>query len=416
LIRFQSDSGPLLLRAARWCAFGSAASALFSIAVSEGLLALALATLLMSGGRLRLPRIWLPIALWMLVTVVSLALSDQPAAGIPAVRKFYVFLELLVVFSTFDLVWTRRLFWAWAGIGAASALWGCGQFVHRMAQARTLGRPFYAYYLANERITGFISHWNTFSAQMMFVVLFAVAFILFADDVRGPALWTAAACGVAAAVGMVLGFTRIIIFLACPVAVLYLVWWWRRWLVAVLPLVALAAVLVSPAPLKERADSIFHPRKDIDSNDFRRVAFRTGLEMIKAHPWFGVGPERANQQTGLFDQYVPKDVPRPLPAGWYGHLHSLYIHYAAERGIPAMLVLVWMLAQMLWDFWRGTRKLPPRSDAKFVLHAAAAVVIGVILEGFFEVNLGISGVLTMFLPAVACGYVALEKADARADA
>jgi hypothetical protein len=81
-----------------------------------------------------------------------------------------------------------------------------------------------------------------------------------------------------------------------------------------------------------------------------------------------------------------------------------------------MLVLVWMLAQMLWDFWRGTRKLPPRSDAKFVLHAAAAVVIGVILEGFFEVNLGISGVLTMFLPAVACGYVALEKADARADA
>jgi putative inorganic carbon (hco3(-)) transporter len=404
-----SVSEPLLLRAARWCAFGSAASVLFSIAVSQILLALSLAALLISGARLRLPRIWLPVALWMLATVISLALSDQPVAGIPAVRKFYVFLELLVVYSTFDLGWTRRLFWAWTGIGAASAVWGFVQFAHRMVQAQDLSRPFYAYYMANERITGFMSHWNTFSAQMMFVVLFVVAYLLFAEGVRGPARWTAGAGGAVAAIGMVLGFTRIIIFLACPVAVLYLVWWWRRWLVAMLPLVALAAVLAAPAPMKERFTSIFHPRKNVDSNDFRRVTFRTGLEMIKAHPWFGVGPERAKQEGGRFDEYVPKDIPRPLPAGWYGHLHSIYIHYAAERGIPAMLVLVWVLAQMLFDFWRGTRKLPARSDAKFVMHAAAAVVIAVMLEGFFEVNLGDSEVLGMFLAAAGCGYTALER-------
>jgi putative inorganic carbon (HCO3(-)) transporter len=400
------------MRAARWCAFGSAASVLFSIAVSQDLLALSVAALLMSGSRMRLPRIWLPMALWMLATVISLALSDQPAAGIPAVRKFYVFLEFLVVFATFDLAWTRRLFWAWAGIGAASAGWACVQFLHRMGQARELGRPFYEFYMANERVTGFISHWNHFSAQMMFVLLFVVAFLLFANEGRPLTRWTAAACGAVAAVGMILGFTRSIIFLACPAAVLYLVWWWRRWLVAVLPLAALAGVLVSPAPLKERFTSIFHPRKDVDSNDFRRVTRRTGLEMIKAHPWFGVGPERASNQGGLFEEYVPKDIPRPLPAGWYGHLHSIYIHYAAERGIPAMLMLVWMLVQMALDFWRGTRKLPARSDAKFVLHAATAVVIGVMLEGFFEVNLGVSPVLSMFLAVAGCGYTALEKTRA----
>ena len=74
------------MRLARWSAFGSAASAVFSIAVSEGLLAISLAVLLMSGIKLRLPRIWLPVALWMLATALSLALSDQPSAGIPAVR------------------------------------------------------------------------------------------------------------------------------------------------------------------------------------------------------------------------------------------------------------------------------------------------------------------------------------------
>jgi O-antigen ligase len=193
--------------------------------------------------------------------------------------------------------------------------------------------------------------------------------------------------------------------MACPVAVLYLVWFWRRWLVAVLPLIALAGLLVAPPFVKQRFNSIFHPRKDVDSNEFRNVTFHTGLEMIKAHPLFGLGPERPN---ALFDRFLPPGMSKP--SGWYGHLHSIYIHYAAERGIPAMLVLVWMLVQMLYDFWRGARKLPPgRNDARFVLHASAAVVIAVMLEGFFELNLGDSEVLGMFLAVVGCGYSVLEK-------
>ena len=56
---------------------------------------------------------------------------------------------------------------------------------------------------------------------------------------------------------------------------------------------------------------------------------------------------------------MPADVPRPLPIGWYGHLHNIYLQYAAERGIPTMLVLMWMLGQILFDFWRGLRVLPP---------------------------------------------------------
>lgn len=396
-----------MLRAARWCAFGSAASVVLSIAASQTLLALAVAALLMSGARLRLPRIWLPLALFLLATLISLALSDNPASGIPQVRKFYVFLELLVVFSTFDIVWTRRLFWAWAAGAAVSAAWGCVQFARKIEQAREIGRPFYDYYMT-ERISGFMSHWNTFSAHMMFVVLFAVSFLLFAAGVRGAALGAAAALGAVAALGMLLALTRIIVFLACPVAVLYLVWWWKRWLVAVLPLVALAGLLVAPPFVKQRFNSIFHPRKDVDSNEFRNVTFHTGLEMIKAHPWFGLGPERPN---ALFDQYLPKGMSKP--SGWYGHLHSIYIHYAAERGIPAMLVLVWMLLTMLYDFWRGARRLRPgRNDAKFVLHAAAAAVIAVLLEGFFELNLGDSEVLGMFLAIVGCGYAVLEKAHA----
>jgi hypothetical protein len=86
------------------------------------------------------------------------------------------------------------------------------------------------------------------------------------------------------------------------------------------------------------------------------------------------------------------------------------LQYAAERGIPTMLILMWMLFQILFDFWRGLRALPPgRDDRRFLLHGGIAVVLAIMAEGFFEYNLGDSEVLTMFLVVVACGYLALEK-------
>src|ERR1044071_1121304 len=90
---------PLRLRATRWLAFGSAVSILFSIAASQILLGLALAALMLSGERLRLPRIWLPLSLFIAGTFVALAFSPDPAAGLPQVRKMFLFSELLIVFS-----------------------------------------------------------------------------------------------------------------------------------------------------------------------------------------------------------------------------------------------------------------------------------------------------------------------------
>ena len=74
------------------------------------------------------------------------------------------------------------------------------------------------------------------------------------------------------------------------------------------------------------------------------VVVNTGAIVEHDHPVLGLGPEGVKTQ---FDEYVPADIPRPLPSGWYGHLHNIYLHYAAERGIPTMLVLMWMILMLL---------------------------------------------------------------------
>ena len=400
-------SQPVLVRAAYYVAFGSAVSILFSIAVSQILLGLAIAALLLSGEKLRLPRVWIPLGLFLIGTLISLALADTPAAGMPQVRKTYVFVMLPVIFSTIrDRLAMRRLFLSWGIVGAATAVWGLVQFVQKFRQARALGVNFYDYY-TGERITGAMSHWMTFGGEEMFVLLMLGTFILFGPERRLRNLWPWLACAALLIMALVLGETRSI-WVATLAAGLYLIWFWKRSVVLLVPLLLALVVFFGPPSVRERFTSFFRPRKNVDSNEFRIVTWRTGLRMIEKHPWFGVGPEEVRLE---FNDYVPPDVPRPLPTGWYGHLHNIYLQYAAERGIPTMLMLMWALIQALADFSRGVRRLPPGpSDERFILHGAIAVVIATMVAGFFEVNLGDSEVLTMFLVAIACGYAALAIA------
>ena len=107
-----------------------------------------------------------------------------------------------------------------------------------------------------------------------------------------------------------------------------------------------------------------------------------------------------------FDKYVPADISKPLPEGWYGHLHNIYLQYAAERGIPTMLVLMWLIGKILWDFATSLRGKLASTEARFVLHGAIAVILAILAEGFLEYNLGDSEVLTLFLAVVSFGYVA----------
>jgi putative inorganic carbon (HCO3(-)) transporter len=399
-----NPSDSFTLRAARWLAFASAVSIMLGIAPSQILLGLALAALMLSGEKLRFPPIKLPLALFWVGTLLALAFSGNPTAGLPQVRKLYLFVGvLLVVFSLLrDMVLIRWLFLTWAVLGSITAIRGVVQFKDKVEQAHNLGRDFYSYYVG-ERITGFTSHWNTFSAEQMFALIMILAFLFFAANGRRQS-WVWMLSAVLTGLAIVLAETRGV-WIATGAAGLYLVWFWRRWLVVLVPVAVAAGFFLAPAALQQRFTSILHP-SPVDSNEFRKVTRRTGMRMIAAHPLLGLGPEMPRIH---FDEYVPADVVQK-PEGSYIHLHNIYLEYAAERGIPVLLIFLWLIGKILWDFWRGLRALPPGpSDRRFVLHGAIAVVVATLVEGVVEYNLGDSEVLTMFLVVVACGYLAIEK-------
>ncbi len=402
---------PFLRRLSVWLALASAIGVLLSIAVSQILLALAVAFLLLSGLPLKWPRIALPLGLFLGWTLLSLAFSPDPGFGMPQVRKMFVFLTLLIVYSAVrSMAEARWLALAWMAVGSVTAGRGLFQFARDVAVARAAHVNFYQFYIG-DRIRGFMSHWMTFSGQQLFVLLLLGAFLLFAPDVK-KRLWLWLPCAAVVGLALVLSDTRSI-WIAAVVAGFYLLWCWQKWAALAMPAALAVGLLFAPSAVQQRAMSIVKPTKQTDSNEHRIVCWRTGWQMIQAHPWLGVGPEEISKRE-LFDSYLPADISKPLPDGWYGHLHNIYIHYAAERGIPAALLITGALLLALNDFRRALRRLPPgRSDRRFFLHGAAACVIGTMVSGVFELNLGDTEVLTMFLAIVCLGYLAAEPGLSR---
>jgi O-antigen ligase len=180
-----------------------------------------------------------------------------------------------------------------------------------------------------------------------------------------------------------------------------------------LPVAAIILVAAGPDSLRTRITSMARPQGTLDSNQHRIVSWSTGVQMIKAHPVFGVGLE---QVRGQFKSYVPARFTGPLPEGFYGHLHNFYLQYAAERGIPAAAFMVVFLVWPAVHWFRLSRRLaasrpsaahPPHA-ALWALNLGAAAIIGIMVTGLFEHNLGDSEVLSLAL-AIMGGVGAVER-------
>lgn len=398
-----------LQQAALYTACAAPVADIVSIAAGQILMGIALVLLVVSRTPLRVPRVWPALVLFMIGTVISDLASGDPRAGLPQIKKFYVFVVLVVVYSAVKSLRQIRTMWLFfAAAAVVNAGWAIQQYWDKVQEAAELNRDFYSFYIAN-RITGFQDHWMTFSGLEMMVVLAVASLLLFGVVDRRVMIAVAAAC-VVMLTGVVLSDTRSV-WLAVGVGGCFLLAIWKPKLLALVPVVLAASYVVAPMSLKQRVTSIYRPHGTMDSNEHRKVTTITGWQMIKAHPLLGVGPQRVGAE---FNSYVPTWVHRPLPSGYYGHLHSIYIHFAAERGIPTMLALICAILGALIDFIRGARH--SQGLRRAILYGSAAVILGILVEGFFELNLGDSEPLALFLSILACGYVALEQPPEPIDA
>ena len=354
----------------------------FSIAYGQSFFGLAAIAWIVKLARTRrmtpLPSFYLPLLVYAGLTLVSAALSVDPAASFRDSRQLLLWLMVPVVAEFVRGDRARSVVDVIIALGAVSALYG-------IVQVTILG-----WGGLSNRPDGPLTHYMTYSGVLMLVTCAAVARLLFD---RREWLWPAVAVpALVSALGLTLARNA---WAGVFVAVTTLLGMRRLRLVLLAPAIAALLFVIAPSDIRTRAYSI------VDMNDptnrDRRAMIIVGQGMVRDHPLFGVGPEMVQRE---YTKYRPWTFVNPVNP----HLHNVPLQIAAERGLLALGAWLWFVIAALIEHIRVFRSGAHRTVAA----TGIAAIVAMVIAGMLEYNFGDSEFLMLFL-----GLITLPFAAAR---
>ena len=363
-----------------WSLVGIVAAMQLSIAAAQILLALASLAWLIShvsrGERLEAPRFFWPLVVYAGLTLASAGFSIDPEVSFTDCKQLVL---LMLVPITYDLARGARansVLSIILTIGAASAFVGIVQYA--VLNFDGLGR----------RPSGTLSHWMTYSGTLMLVICAATARLLYGKAGR---LW-AAFIMPALLVALSLTLTRgAWVGVAVGVALLLLSKDFR--LLALVPIVIVASLLLAPDTIRDRFWSMIDP-KDLTGRD-RIAMLEAGVAIVKDYPLMGVGPDQIER---VYPRYRVPDAVKPTNP----HLHNVPMQIAAERGLLALGAWIWFVIAVFLGLFTLVRKARNKSLAAAALGGMAAMLAA----GLTEYNFGDSEFLMLLLVIITLPFAA----------
>ncbi len=391
---------------------------LVSISLEQTLFFLAVALwairMIRDKERLAVPRFFLPLVVYAGLSLLSAAFSVNRLDSFRDSRDLALLLMVPLAYTAFrDLREIGRADIAILVSSIASLAYSAWHLVSRA--------------IPGERLEGFMSHYMTQAGLLVLFASLAMAKVLFG---RGKIRWLWAAAFLAACPALILTQTRSA-WIGLAVAAAVLLFLYRRILLLAVPLLGIAAYVVSPPAIKERARSVFDTQAY--SNRLRLEYVRAGALIIKRFPLLGTGPDTVelefqNPRYGLSEEAKLLRI----------HLHNDYLQLAAERGIPALAAWLAFVVWALVDLARiaggrrraggttgagggspgrlsadGAKRARERDPVVFPLAAAAiAALLAFLAAGFFEYNWGDSEITLLLLFIITAPFAALRLRSA----
>jgi O-antigen ligase len=368
--------------------FGFVAMLQISIAAAGILLTAMLvcwvAMLVQERQRPAAPAFFVPLAAYGVMTLVSSVFSSDPATSLIDSKQLVL---LAIVPAVYEIARGRRAFTAIdviVSVGAASAAFGIVQY--GVLHYDNLG----------QRPQGTLSHYMTYSGLLMLVICTAVARLVFAARNR---IWPALVMP-ALVVALSLTLSRNAWIGACvAVGLLFILKDFR--LAGLLPVILAVLVVLAPEGFVNRLTSTFNAQDP--SNQDRFAMIEIGAKMVRDHPLVGVGP---NMVPRLYEQYRPDYAINTINP----HLHNVPLQIAAERGLPALAIWLWLIGSLTYALVALFR----RQRDKVLAATALAAVAAMLAAGLFEYNFGDSEFLMLFLVLVTLPFAAARSDGAAA--
>lgn len=204
-----------------------------------------------------------------------------------------------------------------------------------------------------------------------------------------------------------LTYSRGALLLGIPASVLFIVivlltkstLWSRTTRIALVALAAIAALALLPVTGTARFQSLF--QSGTGTGFFRVAVWTSALQMIRDHPFWGVGLDN-------FLYEYPKYI---LPEAWrepnLSHPHNLILDFWVSLGILGVVVLLWMLVEFFRRAWRLFNLPASSSDSENAwVHALALglmasmvdfIAHGMIDSAYFVIDLAYIFMLSLAL-------------------
>jgi O-antigen ligase len=375
-----SPSDDLLRRAGFVLVAISLAATQWSLFVAQlGLYLAAIIWMVLNSrqGRWReLPPFMLPLLAYAGWTLVSAAASVDPGASFLDSKQLVLFLMVPVVATFARGALAGRTIDVIIVAGSAAALVGIAQY------------SLQGYDTLDNRATGPLSHWMTFSGGLMLVTCAALARLFYMGR---EWIWPAIAVP-ALVVALFYSLTRnAMVGLVAAVGVLMAERNWR--LLLALPILGVIFAVAAPGIVLTRVQSI-GDMSDPATRD-RIAMLRSGVHMVTDNPLTGVGPDMVKV---VYAHYRDRDAVNETNP----HLHNVPMQIAAERGLPALALWLWFVVVASRDLWRQLRT----GEHKAVAGAGVAAMVAMLVAGQFEYNFGDSEFLLLFLGLITLPYAA----------
>jgi O-antigen ligase len=338
----------------------------FSIAISEMFLGLALAgwvvTLIIERRRPSAPAWMAPLLMYAAWTMASALFSPDPATSFADCKQLVLLLLVPLTYDVVDEDSALLLTTIVLAAAAFSALVGISQY--SILHYDNLG----------QRPRSTLGLYMTFSGLMMLALTLALSRVLFMTRSR---IWPALVIP-ALSVVLALSLTRNAWLGACAAVALLLIMRDIR-LTAVLPVIAALFFASAPAPVLQRFYSIFD-LGDLTISD-RFAMQRAGVQIVQAHPVFGVGPN-------MIERVYPQFRDSGAVEATVSHLHNVPLQIAAERGMPALGLWIWFVVAVVLGAVALFRHAPREGPLRFLSAATLACTVAMVTAGMTEHNFG----------------------------
>lgn len=335
---------------------------------------------------LKIPSFGPPVLLFLGLFLLSALFSEDPWVSIVSLRKA---LRMTLPFFLFTYFTRNDVEQGLKGLFlvlGGSALFGVLQYAG-LKEVDLLNR-----------IDGFMSHWMTFSGQLMLSSIALTGFLLFGLARRwfAGAVWLLPLLLAVQFTALLLALTRSAWLGAFVGLMLLLLVFSFRW---VMPAILLLGLMLTqmPAQFQARLYSGFDPADT--TTRIRLELLDTGSKMIGEHPWLGVGPAMV---SSMALQYKNSEE---FPDWVYQHLHNNLMQVAVEYGIPAALVWCLLWLWMARDFIRMRRRFPNDRLLGYLALNGLATLAAFLTAGLFEYNFGDSEIVMLLFFFVTAPYV-----------